>query len=204
MFNSSFVHRSGKVFFAPSFGVDPVRLVFLPIRHATCTRNHKGHGRHPPVSCRGFASCQRCTALYLASMSVPVGIGLHRWPLTQACRGVELTRVLIRNGDHSASGIAPLAVQDRMAGVLAIRELPTCARSLAACAVRRRCLTRVPREANASDACGSARSDQDRTHSRTENGRKPKATATGVGRLAAPARRKRSQRRRLEDGYYSC
>ncbi len=37
--------------------------------------------------------------------------------------GASEDAALIRNVDHSASGIAPLTVQDKTAGVLAIQEL---------------------------------------------------------------------------------
>ena len=35
----------------------------------------------------------------------------------------QLTQVLIRDGDHSARGIAPIAVQDGAAGILAVLGL---------------------------------------------------------------------------------
>jgi len=69
--------------------------------------------------------------------------------MTESPAGRRMTRVLIRDRDHSASGIAPVAVRDRMADELANRELHPCAPSRAANAVRRRWGTRVPREANA-------------------------------------------------------
>ena len=130
-----------------------------------------------------------------------VGIGLHRWPLTQAFRGVVLTRVLIRHGDHSASGIAPIAVRGRTAGALAIGELHR-SPSPGSASCERRCFTRVPREANARRPRRVLRCKQGclahaEMHGRTISASKPRevgATATGVGRLVAPARRKRSQR----------
>ena len=164
------------------------------------TGNHNRHGRHPPVSCRGLYCLPALHGAYLASMSVPVGIGLHRWPLTQAFRGVELTRVPIRHGDHSASGIAPLAIRDGMTGALAIRVLRR-SPSLGSMSCRRRRFTRVPREANARRPRGSCDIKQGcptyaevrgRTISASKS-REVGAPATGVDRLVAPARRKRSQ-----------
>ena len=75
-----------------------------------------------PFRAGGFVSCQRCTALYLASMSVPVGNRVASMATDPGLPGRRNDAVLIRDGDHSASGIAPLAVRDGMTGHLAIRE----------------------------------------------------------------------------------
>jgi hypothetical protein len=87
------------------------------------TGNYKGHGRHHSRLVQGFVFLASAARRFIGVDVRAVGIGLHRWPLTQACRGIVLTRVLIRNGDHSANGIAPIAVRDRMTSTLAFREL---------------------------------------------------------------------------------
>jgi len=68
--------------------------------------------------------------------------------------------------------------------------------------------TRVPREANAwwprrALRCKQGCPARAEVHGRTSvrETREAGATATGVGRRVAPTRRKRSQWRRLEDGY---
>ena len=98
-------------------------------------------------------------------------------------------------------------MQDGTAGILAIRGLRR-SPSPEGVSCRRRCLTRVPREANArrprrvlryKQGCPARAEVHGRTISASEAG-EVSATVTGVGRLVTPALRKRSQRRRLEDG----
>ena len=113
MFKSPSVYSSGEVFFAPvCCGVDPVRLVFLPILHAHACRNHKGHGRHLARFVQGVLLLASAARRFC--FGIDVARSTHRRPLTQDLRGVARTRVLIRDGDQSASGIAPLAVKDEM------------------------------------------------------------------------------------------
>ena len=79
------------------FGVRWCRFRLVSVSaHPACGQhggNHKGHGRHLSRFVQGvlfLASAarrfiwRRCPCLW--------AIGLHRWPLTQACRGVAMTR----------------------------------------------------------------------------------------------------------------
>ena len=112
-----------------------------------------------------------------------------------------MTRVPIRNGDHSASGIAPLAIRDGITGVLAIRG--TCAehRRWTTKTVRMTMRTRVPRKTNARRPRWVLRYEPRRpahaeVHGRTywrEDPRIVGATTTGVGRMAAPPRDARAR-----------
>jgi len=89
-------------------------------------------------------------------MLAPLGALTHRRPLTQGLEGRRSDAISIRNEDHSASGIAPLAVRDGMTNVPAF---PVMRRSLSTGSVscRRQCLPRVPREANARRPSGALR-----------------------------------------------
>lgn len=75
-------------------------------------------------------------AFGLASMGVPVGTANTSMAVDPGLRGVNLTRVLIRNGDRSANGIAPIAIRDRATGVLAVRDLRNAPLSAASAVAR--------------------------------------------------------------------
>lgn len=99
----------------------PVSVAVRPV--CLGSRDLQGTRDTTPVSCIGFAACQRCTAPYLASMKVLVSTANNIEGDYPSPLGRRMTRVLIRDGDNSANGVAPVAVRDGATGDLAVLEL---------------------------------------------------------------------------------
>ena len=173
------------------------------------TRIDFGHGRHPPVSCRVLCFLPALHGACLASMSVPVsnqvasmatdpGLPGRLTTRTPSVTGISRRPALRRLQYETGRPVFWLSVTCAAASSLDVQTCPMAMH------------TRVPREPNVRRPkrvlrlnkqgrpahAQSARSDYWASGSSVVG-----AIATGVGRRIAPARRKRSQRRRLEDGY---